>query len=54
MHPGIAVTEGDAEKLPYPDGAFDAVVSDFGISITYRAQTSRSAKPIACSRRAAA
>ena len=26
-YPGIAVTEGDAEDLPYADGAFDAVVS---------------------------
>jgi SAM-dependent methyltransferase len=30
-HPGIAFDEGDAEALPYPDGGFDAVVSNFGI-----------------------
>lgn len=30
-HPEIDVTEGDAEKLPYPDGTFHAVVSSFGI-----------------------
>jgi SAM-dependent methyltransferase len=30
-HPDIPVTEGDAEDLPYPDGAFDAVVSSFGM-----------------------
>lgn len=30
-HPDIVVTEGDAEDLPYPDGAFDAVVSSFGM-----------------------
>lgn len=30
-HPDIVVTEGDAENLPYPDGAFDAVVSNFGM-----------------------
>ncbi len=30
-HPGIAFDEGDAEALPYDDGAFDAVVSNFGI-----------------------
>jgi ubiquinone/menaquinone biosynthesis C-methylase UbiE len=30
-HPDVVVTEGDAEDLPYPDRAFLAVVSGFGI-----------------------
>jgi SAM-dependent methyltransferase len=30
-YPHIAVTEGDAEALPYPDGTFHAVVSSFGM-----------------------
>jgi len=31
VHPDIAMTEGDAEDLPYPDSTFHAVVSSFGI-----------------------
>ncbi len=30
-HPEVAVTEGDAEDLPYPDSTFHAVVSSFGV-----------------------
>lgn len=30
-HPGIAFDQGDAEALPYADGGFGAVVSNFGI-----------------------
>jgi SAM-dependent methyltransferase len=30
-HPGIPFDQGDAEALAYPDGSFDAVVSNFGI-----------------------
>jgi ubiquinone/menaquinone biosynthesis C-methylase UbiE len=30
-HPGLNFTEGDAEAIPFPDAAFDAVVSSFGI-----------------------
>jgi ubiquinone/menaquinone biosynthesis C-methylase UbiE len=30
-HPGIRFEEGDAEALPFADGSFDAVVSNFGI-----------------------
>jgi len=30
-YPEIAVTEGDAEDLPYPDDTFHAVVSSFGL-----------------------
>lgn len=29
--PGLAFDEGDAEALPYADGTFDAVVSNFGM-----------------------
>src|SRR5215813_729322 len=31
VHPDIAMTEGDAEDLPYPDSTFHAAVSSFGI-----------------------
>ncbi len=31
LHPDIIATEGDAENLPYPGGAFGAVVSNFGL-----------------------
>ncbi len=31
LHPHIAVAEGDAEDLPFPDNSFDAVVSNFGL-----------------------
>jgi SAM-dependent methyltransferase len=30
-HPGISFREGDAEALPFADGSFDAVLSNFGI-----------------------
>ena len=30
-HPKLTVREGDAENLPYPHAAFDAVVSSFGL-----------------------
>lgn len=30
-HPHLPFDEGDAEALPYADGSFDAVVSNFGI-----------------------
>ena len=30
-HPGLRFEEGDAEMLPFDDGSFDAVVSNFGI-----------------------
>jgi ubiquinone/menaquinone biosynthesis C-methylase UbiE len=30
-HPGIDFREADAEHLPFPDGAFDAVACNFGI-----------------------
>lgn len=31
LHPHIAVTQGDAEDLPFADARFDAVVSNFGV-----------------------
>jgi SAM-dependent methyltransferase len=31
IEPGVEWAEGTAEELPYPDGAFDAVVSQFGL-----------------------
>jgi SAM-dependent methyltransferase len=31
LHPGIDFVEGDAQALPFPDGSFDAVVSNFGM-----------------------
>ena len=30
-HPGLAFTEGDAEALAFPDGAFDAAACAFGV-----------------------
>ena len=53
LHPEVAVTEGDAEDLPYPDSVFDAVVSSFGIHHVPRpelalAQCWRVLKPEAC------
>lgn len=37
-NPAISFDEGDAETLPYPDHAFDAVVSNFGIHHVPRPQ----------------
>ena len=37
-HPGVTFTEGDAEDLPFRDGAFDAVVSNFGLHHVPRPQ----------------
>jgi SAM-dependent methyltransferase len=31
LHPRIDVRQADAENLPFPDGAFNAVLSNFGI-----------------------
>ena len=30
-HPDVTVTEGDAERMPYHDNTYDAVVSSFGM-----------------------
>jgi len=30
-HPALHFAEGDAEAMPFPDSAFDAVVSNFGV-----------------------
>lgn len=30
-HPGLEFREADAERLPFPEGAFDAVVCNFGL-----------------------
>jgi SAM-dependent methyltransferase len=38
-HPEIAWQEGDVENLPYPDGSFDVVVSQFGHMFAPRAET---------------
>ena len=31
LHPGIQFSEGDAEAMPFGDGEFEAVVSNFGL-----------------------
>ncbi|MCW5625351.1 MAG: methyltransferase domain-containing protein [Burkholderiales bacterium] len=31
LHPGVAFQEGEAERLPFADGAFDALVCAFGV-----------------------
>jgi SAM-dependent methyltransferase len=36
----IAYEIGDAEKLPYPDGSFDAVVSTFGVMFVSKPEAS--------------
>ena len=50
-HPGIAFDQGDAEVLPYADGEFDAVVSNFGIT-TCLSQWWRCGRRIGCYGRA--
>src|SRR5262245_33004158 len=31
LHPGLALIEGDSERLPFPSGTFDAVTIGFGL-----------------------
>jgi SAM-dependent methyltransferase len=42
MHPEVVVTEGDAEKMPYPDNIFHAAVSGFGMHHVPRPQVALS------------
>jgi ubiquinone/menaquinone biosynthesis C-methylase UbiE len=36
LAPGVAWRQGVAESLPFPDGCFDAVVSQFGLMFNQR------------------